>query len=284
MTQSPNADQVEFWNTQPGLNWVTHEADLDTLMQSVTGLMMDAAAPRARERALDIGCGAGASTLALAEAVGPGGAVLGLDVSAPLLARAEERRAACGAANIAFERADAQEHPFAPGAFDLAASRFGVMFFADPVAAFRNIAAALRPGGRIAFAAWAGPEANPWFATPHRVAVARLGPVAATPRDAPGPMAFQDLDRVCGLLTAAGFADVSGETAATDLHHPGGVEAVVALARHVGPTSRVLRERNGTPEDEAAILAALADELGRYGSTDGIRIPAAINVFTARRP
>lgn len=284
MTQSPNAEQVEFWNAQPGQNWVTHAADLDVMMRGITDILMAAAAPSPGERALDIGCGAGASSLALGEAVGPAGAVLGLDISAPLLRRAEERRAEGGAANVAFENADAQDHAFAPGGFDLAVSRMGVMFFADPVAAFRNVRTALRPGGRIAFVAWAGPEANPWFATPQRVAVARLGPVAATPRDAPGPMAFQDLDRVCALLTAADVAEVRGETVATDLHHPGGVEAVVALARHVGPTSRVLRERNGTPEDEAAILTALTDELERYRSADGIRIPAAINLFTARSP
>lgn len=284
MTISPNAGQVEFWNAEPGRNWVAHAADMDAMMRGILDLLMAAAAPHPGERALDIGCGAGASTFALAEAVGPTGAVLGLDISAPLLERAEAHCAGRGATNVRFERADAQDHPLAPEGFDLAASRFGVMFFADPVAAFRNVRTALRPGGRIAFVAWAGPEVNPWFATPQRIAVARLGPVDPVPPEAPGPMAFRDADRVCGILTAAGFEDVVGETVATHQHHPGGVEAVIRLARDVGPTSRVLRERNGTPEDQAAILAALAEDFAQYSGPDGIKIPAAINVFTGRRP
>ncbi len=283
MTTGPNVDQSEFWNAQPGRNWVLHDADLDAISANVSGLLLAACAPAPGERALDVGCGAGASTFALAAAVGASGAVLGVDISAPLLRRAEERRAALGAGNVAFALADAQDHRFEPGAFDLAASRFGVMFFADPVAAFRNIAAGLRPGGRIAFAAWAGPEANPWFTLPQRVAFARLGPVAQTPPDAPGPMAFRDVDRVCGILAAAGFSAAEGTSVPTDLHHPGGVEAVVRLAAHVGPTARIMRENNGTAVDEAAIAAALAVELAQFRSDDGVRIPARVNIFTALR-
>ena len=205
MTEA-NADQATFWNAQPGQNWVDFQADLDAQLSEVTDRLLAACAARPGERVLDIGCGAGGSTLALAAAVGAVGSVLGLDLSEPLLARAEERRRDLALGNVRFARGDAQDHPFAPGGFDLAASRFGVMFFADPVAAFRNIARALRPGGRLVFVAWAGPEHNPWFAIPQRAAVARLGPVAPTPPDAPGPMAFRDAARVTGLLEAAGLA------------------------------------------------------------------------------
>ncbi len=284
MPTSPNAGQAEFWNAQPGQNWVTFEADLEAITRGVTEVLMAAAAPAAGEQVLDIGCGTGGSTFALAEAVGPAGHVIGSDISAAMLQRAETHRAARAMGHVRFEEADAQTHAFEPSSIDLAASRFGGMVFADPVAAFRNIARALRPGGRIAFVAWAAPEANPWFALPQRVAVERLGPVPPSDPHAPGPMAFRDIDRVTGLLQAAGLADCKGATVATELHHPGDVEAIVRLLRHVGPMARVLREKGGTPEDEAAILATLREEFGRYRSADGLRIPAALNVFTGHGP
>ena len=279
-----NREQAEFWNTQPGQTWVMLQADLDTISGDATAALVRAAAPRDGESVLDVGCGAGGSSFALAEGVGPTGRVVGADISTPLLARAEERRRDLGLGNVRFELADAQDHAFPAAAFDLAASRFGVMFFADPVAAFANIGAALRPGGRIAFVAWAGPERNPWFLLPQRAAVARLGPVEPMPPDAPGPMAFRDIDRVLGILRAAGFADCAGETLDVDLHHPGGLDAVVGLVGHVGPAVRAIRDKNGTPEDLAAILAAVAVDFRQFESADGIRIPTGINLFTGRRP
>lgn len=279
-----NTEQSTFWNADPGQNWVRHQADLDTIMSPVTDLLLRAAAPLPGEQLLDIGCGAGASSFALAEAVGPAGHVLGLDISDPLLARAEARRAALGLTTLTFTRADAQDHPFPPARFDLAASRFGVMFFADPVAAFANIGRALRPGGRVAFAAWAAIEHNPWFALPRRAALDRLGPVAPGDPDAPGPMAFRDIARVRDLLTAAGFTACAGDCVATQLFHPGGVAAITALAGEIGPLGGILRERNGTETDRAAILDRLARDLAPFARADGIHIPAAINIFTAIRP
>ena len=158
------------------------------------------------------------------------------------------------------------------------------MFFADPVAAFRNIATALRPGGRIAFAAWSGADRNPWFSESLRIAASRLGPLPAPPPGAPGPTAFADRDRVTGLLAAAGLADATAETRAIELHHPGGIAAIAGLAAEVGPTPRAIRERNGTPEDLAAIVAGVAETFAVYATPDGVRIPAEIHLFRARRP
>jgi SAM-dependent methyltransferase len=283
MTQYANADQAEFWSKGPGQNWVTYQADLDALHEPIMGLLLAACAPRQGERVLDIGCGAGASCFALARSVAPTGHVLGVDISEPLLARARDLSRELGIDHIAFELADAQDHRFEAAGFDLVASRIGLMFFADPVAAFRNIATALRPGGRIVFTAWAAAEANPWFAWPQRIAVARLGAVAPTPPDAPGPLAFRDIDRVVGILRDAGLSGGRGEAVDTHLHHPGGIEAVTSLAMKVGPVSRMLREKNGTPEDLAAIIDAAAGEFRPFDSADGIRIPARINIFTAER-
>ena len=281
MTEA-NADQAAFWNDQPGQNWVSFQPQLDAQLTEITDQLLAASAPRPGERVLDIGCGAGGSTFALADAVGSTGSVLGLDVSAPLLAHAEERRRGLGLGQVSFALADAQDHPFAPGGFDLAASRFGVMFFADPVAAFGNIARALRPDGRLVFVAWAGPEHNPWFTLPQRLAVARLGPVAPTPPDAPGPMAFRDAGRVVGLLEAAGLRDVRAEAVDLGLPNPGGLDAVLALVGNIGSLPRVLREKGGTPEDRAAILAAIRSELAAFVTPDGVRLPARVIVYAAR--
>jgi SAM-dependent methyltransferase len=284
MVHASNADQAAFWNDQPGRNWVARQADLDTMIREVTDRLLAACAPEPGGTVLDVGCGAGTSTFALAEAVAPSGSAHGLDLSGPLIGRAEERRRELGLGNVTFEIGDAQVHAFERGRFDLAASRFGIMFFADPVAAFRNIATGLRPGGRMVVVAWAGPEANPWFVMPHQAAVERLGPAPQMPPEAPGPMAFRDIPRVLGLLEAAGLERCRGEGLDVELHHPDGLEAALDLAGHIGPIPRMLRDKGGTPEDRAAILDRLRAGFERFRSSDGIRVPARINLFSATRP
>ncbi len=278
-----NADQLDFWNAEPGQFWVKFQPDLEAIHGNVTDVLMAACAPREGEHVADIGCGAGGSSFMLAGKVGPSGHVTGVDVSEPLLRQAELRRDALGASNVSFGNGDAQDHPFPPEAFDLVASRFGVMFFADPVAAFRNMVRATRKGGRIVFVAWAGSERNPWFRLPQKVAVDHLGPVPAVPPEAPGPMAFRNIDRVVGLLEAAGFADCSGEAIETDLHHPGGVDAIIGLASHVGPAARVVRAKGGSAEDHDIIMQKVAEDFQQFRAADGVRIPACINVFSAHR-
>jgi SAM-dependent methyltransferase len=281
MTEA-NADQATFWNAEPGANWVAFQAQLDAQLAEVDDRLIAACDPRPGERVLDIGCGAGGSTLALAAATGPTGSVLGLDLSEPLLVRAEERRRELGLAHVRFVRGDAQDHPFDPASLDLAASRFGVMFFADPLAAFRNVARALRPGGRLAFVAWAAPEHNPWFTIPQRAAVARLGALAPAPPDAPGPMAFRDADRVVGLLEGAGLREARADAIDLGLPNPDGLDAVMELVGRIGPLARVLREKGGSAEDRAAILAAVRAEFAAFATPAGIRLPARVIVFTAR--
>lgn len=279
----PNADQTAFWNAGPGENWARYQTDLDLMHMSVLAELMQRCAIGPGETLLDIGCGAGATTLVAARAAGPGGQARGVDISVPLLRLAEQRRISEGIHNAEFELADAQTCTFDAARYDLAMSRFGLMFFSDPVAAFRNIGAALRPGGRLVFACWAGPEHNPWFTLPERIAVARLGPVPASDPVAPGPMAFRDVARVCRILQEAGLSDVQGDLQRLDLHHPGGVPAVLQLALHVGPTARLLREKNGSDEDRASISGTLDQMLQGFASADGIRIPAGVIFYSARR-
>lgn len=285
-----NGDQAEFWNGGGGQVWVDFQSDLDQVGAQAGQRLLEAADPQPGEVVLDIGCGAGASTLALARAVGPRGQVLGLDISAPLIARA--RAAASAGANAApagtagqvrFELGDAQVQDFPPGRFDLAVSRFGVMFFDDTVAAFRNIHAALRPGGRAAFAVWQGVASNPWFALPKRVAEARLGADPPGDPGAPGPMALRDPGRVLPMFAAAGFRDERATPLQVDMHHPGGVRAVTDLMTRIGPVSRMLRDR-GTNADREAIANDLRDALAPYATADGIRVPAGIVIYSAVKP
>ncbi len=280
----PNAAQREFWNGPQGANWVANQAALDTLHAGVSALLLAEAAPAAGGRVLDIGCGGGATTLAAGRAVGPRGTATGVDISEPLLALARRRAEAAEAANVAFLHADAALHRFEPGSADLVLSRFGLMFFADPVAAFRNLAAALAPGGRLVFVAWAGAERNPWFSLPLAAAVERLGPAAPSDPDAPGPMAFRDSGRVTGILADAGLARAAGEIRAVDLHLPGGLDAAADLALRIGPATRHVRDKGGSEDDVRAIAAGVRERLAPFVGDDGIRVPATVILYRAERP
>lgn len=277
----PNSEQAEFWNTGPGRNWVRHQAELDVNHAEITDLLLAACAVQPGERALDIGCGAGGSTFRLAAAAGEGGHVRGLDISEPLLALAERRRREAGLDSVSFALGDAQTAPL-EGGNDLVASRFGMMFFADAGAAFANLGRSLKPGGRMVFVAWAGPEHNPWFAVPQRAAVARLGQADRVAPDAPGPMAFRDVPRVLGLLERAGLHEARAETVDLHIANPAGLDAAVALCEEIGPLSRMLREKGGTADDETAILSAIREAFAPYAGPEGVRIPARVHVFSAR--
>jgi SAM-dependent methyltransferase len=286
---TPNAAEATYWNADAGANWVRYQESLDALMAGVLARLLERAAPEAGERVLDVGCGSGATALALAAAVGPQGAVLGVDISQPLLARAAERTAAAGLGHVAVLEADAQTfdfagHGVAPGGFDLVFSRFGVMFFDDPVAAFRNLLGALRPGGRLAFVSWAEMAANPWFRESRDAAVARLGaPEPGQPR-APGAFAFVETDYVLDILDQAGFAELTAAVEPVELVHPGGPAAVADLAVNLGPAVRILRAKGGGPEDAAAIAAEIRRAFQRYVDRGTIRIPGTVNLFGASRP
>lgn len=286
MAAEPADAQNAFWNGPAGATWAENATELDALSAEAGAVLLAAAAFAPGERVLDIGCGTGATSLAAARAVGPSGRVTGIDISAPMLAGARAARERAGLGNLDLIEGDAARHPLPEAGFDAIVSRFGVMFFADPVAAFRAIGRTLRPGGRIVFVAWAGPEANPWFTVARRVAEARLGPSAEPPAapEAPGPMAFRDLDRVRGILTAAGLDAVTGETHAIALGHPGGIAGLGALSVRVGPAAARLREAAAAPETAAALREDLARAFAAFDTPAGPRIPAAIHLLRGLRP
>ncbi|MCA0942940.1 methyltransferase domain-containing protein [Yangia mangrovi] len=277
-----NAAQQTFWTEGPGLNWVTLREELDTLHADLSELVLAAAAPRPGERVIDLGCGAGATTLALAEAVGPDGHVTGLDVSSTLLEVARTRAAGLEGLRPEFIHTDVQVwEPEQPA--DLCMSRMGVMFFADPVAAFANILRFLRPGGRLAFICWRAREENPWFDLPMKVAVDHLGPAAPGDPDAPGPMAFRDPERVRGILASAGFADIAMETVAAELRLPRGMKAA-DLATRVGPAVRHMRDMGATEAQAQAIQDGIHTAFAPFEASEGAKVPARMNLVTARRP
>jgi len=283
MSEGPNREQAEFWSSDSGEKWVRNARVLDAAMAPALERVLEAASLQAGERVLDIGCGTGASTLAAAGQVGPGGRVTGADISPVMLEAARRRADEAGCDTVDFLVADAQTHGFEPGAFDAIISRFGVMFFADPVAAFANMAQALRPGGRMHVICWSGMARNPWFSLPRQAAVDRLGEVAAGDPRAPGPTAFAELDYVRGILESAGLKAVTAEEVEVDLTPMGTVHEVAKFAVHLGPAARVLMEKGGTAEDKAAMVDALAGEFQAYATPEGVRVPAVLTLYGARR-
>ncbi len=282
MTEA-NRDQADYWNSPSGRVWVEQERAMDALLAPVLDAVFAAAALLPGQRVLDIGCGTGISTILAAARVTPGGEVTGADISTVMIDRARQRASEAGVANAVFAVTDAQTHPFPEGGFDRVISRFGVMFFGDPAAAFANIARALKPGGRIAFAAWSVPQKNPWFAIPAAAATERLG--ASDPSDphAPGPFAFADAGRVGGILAVAGLAEVTTTERALLLAQPGAADDAARLAMSVGPAVRIMAEKGGQAADAAAIKSVIAGRFAAFATPGGVRIPAAVHIVTARR-
>ena len=280
-----NAEQIDYWNGEAGQRWAAEDARMARMLQPITAALLDHLAPQVGERALDIGCGGGGQTLLLAERLGGTGSVLGIDISAPMLAVARDKSTDLlpEYASVHFLQADAAAHAFEPASFDLLFSRFGVMFFDDPVAAFSNLKRALRPRGRLGFCCWQSLRDNAWAALPLQAALQYVAAPQDTPDPhAPGPFAFADPQRVRAILGAAGFADVSieahtftmvfGERA--DLR--GNVEELVRM----GPVARLMADREAA--SVARMLDAATQALAPYFSDGALRLPGAVWFVQAR--
>ena len=265
-----NADQSAYWNGEAGRRWVAMQESQDRLFTEITADLFEAAAPQAGETVIDIGCGAGETTLRAAAITGR---ALGIDVSEPLLALAAERGRGMP---VRFARADATAYDFSGEPADLLISRFGVMFFAQPLKSFANLRRALKPGGRLAFVCWRVPALNPWLMAPYAAAKPHLPPQAPADPDAPGPFAFGDETRVRGILEAAGFFDVDLESREyrLDLGVGEGLDSAVDKSMALGPTSRALADQ---PENVvAAARVAIREALAKHLDGGEVRLPAAI--------
>ena len=278
-----NSTEADYWNSESGHQWIAQETFLDATMAGILVLLLERTDIRPNENLLDIGCGTGASTLAAAIKTGPAGHVTGLDIAAQLLNRARKRSDDAGLRNTSFIQADAQTYSFIPDSFDAVISRFGLMFFDNPVAAFANMARGLKPHGRLVFAAWGPAAGNPWFTIPRDAAMARLGKPAPGDPFAPGPLAFQDLERVTKLMEQAGLKGVRGETEMVELTpHVSAAKAAKSAIR-IGPAARIIREFSGTEVDAAAIETAITEAFSKFETGNGISVPATINFFSAEK-
>jgi SAM-dependent methyltransferase len=274
---SANAAQIEYWNATAGETWVQFQEPLDRQIEPLGRAAMDVLAPREGEHIVDIGCGCGQSSLLLAARVAPKGSVLGIDISKPMLEVARQRPRPAPHLPVVFRQVDAQTGNLGLGLFDAAFSRFGVMFFADPVAAFANIRASLKPNGRLAFVCWRPVGENPWMHAPLQAALPLIPPIAPPDPLAPGPFAFADASRVRSILAAAGFKSVGIEPFDTNI---GGADLAqtLMLALRVGPLGAALREH---PELATDVAGAVRDVLSKYLTPNGVMMPAAVWIVLA---
>ncbi len=273
-----NAEQARAWDGDEGAYWAANAARFDETVAAYHRPLLDAAGIGAGDRVLDIGCGTGQTTRDAARA-DVSGSALGLDLSARMIALARQLAAAEGLANVGFEQADAQIHPFEAGAFDVAISRTGAMFFGDPVAAFRNIAGALRQGGRLTLLAWQDLPRNEWVRELF-AALAAGRELPAPSLEAPGPFSLADPARVRRILTAAGFADVQLQSMNAPMYF--GPDAEDAYRFVLGLMGWMLE---GLDEaGRARALDALRATLASHDTGHGVTYDSAAWLITANIP
>ncbi len=283
MAAAHNHEQIADWNGEQGRRWVEFQRQLDRMIEPFGHAALRAAAAQPGEHVLDVGCGCGSTTLALAQAVGTQGRVLGVDISQPMLDAARRLAAAHADLPLEFVEADASAAAWST-AHDLLYSRFGLMFFDQPAAALQHLRGALRPSGRCAFVCWRAPRDNPWAMAPLVAARQALG-ITPPPADplAPGPFAFADDQRLRALLAQAGFEhlDVQRFDAPVLLGSSAGDAARYSL--QVGPVSRLAREAG--PEQRDHIATAIERALAPFAAADGsLSLAGSTWVVSARNP
>jgi len=277
--QQFNEAQRQRWNGIDGEFWVRQQDRLDRTLAPVTGPLLAFAAPRSGSTVIDVGCGCGATTIELARTVGPSGRVIGLDISEPMLSLATTRLREFP--NATTMLGDAADLPLSDLNAELIVSRFGVMFFGDPVAAFANLRTGLAPGGRVRFACWRPISENPWLQIPLHAVYEHAPRLPKPEPEEPGPFAFADTDRVTRILTLAGF------TAPTftpldiqlDIAAGGTLDDAVMQSSEMGPAKRALADQ---PDDiRVAALDSVRRALAPYASPSGVTLPAAIWLVAA---
>jgi SAM-dependent methyltransferase len=263
------AEQAAFWNGPGGQVWLAAYERIDRTVAEFGKAALAVAKAQPGEHVLDIGCGTGLTTKALAQSVGPSGHVLGADISEVLVGAARAGRVD----NATFVVGDAAVHPFKTASYDLVFSRFGVMFFGDPVAAFRNLHRALKPTGRLVFVCWRTPQENPWGLVPLRAAAPHLPPMPRPGPEDPGQYSFGDRLRVERILKESGFGVPAIEAIDRPIFMGKDVAEVVDNIGRFGPVARAFAE--ATPEQIEKAKAAIAEALKPHQGANGVVLPGA---------
>jgi SAM-dependent methyltransferase len=274
-----NTDQIDYWNGDGGDKWVAFSDLLDAMLVPFADAVLNAAKLHSGERVLDVGCGAGALSLKAAQIVGPEQGVVGVDVSEALLTLARKRTSSADL-SARFEEGDASQYE-ADVPFDVLISRFGVMFFDAPGAAFAKLRSNMNPDGRLAFACWQPLANNQWAGAPLQAALPFLTEAPTpSPPGTPGPFAFGDPGHVTGLLEAAGWQGVNVEALEGDLILPGDTpEDAAAFMMKLGPIARLV-EQDGA--DLGAVQKALEQRMQSLLNSDGrVAMGSAVWIVTA---
>ncbi|MEW6472341.1 MAG: methyltransferase domain-containing protein [Actinomycetota bacterium] len=280
-SQIVNIEQAEEWDGPNGEYWATHQARLDATISPHHARLMAAAAIAPGERVLDIGCGNGLTSRDAARAAGERGQVLGVDLSGPMLALAAQLANDEGLENVRFEHGDAQVYPFPPEAFDVVISRFGAMFFADPVAAFTNIASALRPGGRLAMLLWGPVPDNEWI-TALQGALALGRDLPTPPPGAPGPFSLADQGHTGKILSEAGFTDVAFARSEQPFNVGSDTGDAYGFVVGLRPVQMMLEDLDEATK--ARGLDNLRVTMEAHETPDGVVFRSTALVVTARKP
>ncbi|MGH0034624.1 MAG: class I SAM-dependent methyltransferase [Myxococcota bacterium] len=279
-----NAEQIAYWNEISGPKWVALADRINDQIEPLGLEAMDRAGFAQGERVLDVGCGCGQTSLEIARRVGSEGRVLGLDISGPMLDDARARAERAGAATLEFAQSDAQTHAFDDASFDGLFSRFGVMFFEDPPAAFANLRRALAPGGRLTFICWQSVAENPWMLLPVQAAAQHVELPAPAGPEAPGPFAFADALRVRSILDAAGFGEVAVNAFAGDLSVGRGLalDEIIDFLKQMGPAGAALRE--SSEDVQAAVTRSMHEVLAPHYRDGAVVLPFGSWIVEARNP
>jgi len=270
-------EQADYWKGAGGKMWLGAYDRIQRGIAEFSAITLEAAKAQPGERVLDVGCGTGGTSAELARGVGATGHVLGVDISDTLIGAARAQ----GLANATFEVGDATTYPFEAASFDLVFSRFGVMFFADPVAAFRNMRRAMKPTGRLVFLCWRTPPENPWAAVPMRAAMPFLPPQERPGPEDPGQYSFGDRRRVERILTEAGFGGLSIEPVDLMLNQGRDIPDVLERIGDFGPLARAFKDV--PPEQVAKAKAAIGEALKPHVTPEGVKLAGACWLVRARR-
>jgi SAM-dependent methyltransferase len=278
---TPNEPQAEYWEER-AQSWLDSEEQIEIVSGHFGSMTIDRLSPQPGEHVLDVGCGAGPTTIELATRTRPGGGAHGVDIAPSMVAAARRRAAAAGVEGASFAVADAQQGDLGRGVFDAAFSRFGVMFFADPVAAFTHLRGALSTEGRLAFVCWQDIFVNEWMLVPGSAVVSVTGALPPMPGPGePGPFSLADPGRIEQVLTEAGFRRPEIDP----VNHPvvlpeSRVEALVALSARSGPVREALRLADD--DLRRRILDAVRSAFGERIEHGELRLGAGAFIVTAR--